>query len=189
MTLEQKRSFRPQFGPQISFLEVPALLDVRHCPKLQSCAMSRKTYDATLKTGKKPNLGPNLGPPKSFSWVLPLLNVRQCSKLSPYAMSKKTNEPNLKKRQKLNFGPHFGSFLPKFGPPNFFCRFYLFQQLDMVPSYHFMQFTGKLVNQTWKNGKKNLILGLILVRFGPNLVPKFFFRGFYLHWMLYIVTS
>ena len=31
------------------FLEVSALLDVRYCPKLQSCAISRKTNDATLR--------------------------------------------------------------------------------------------------------------------------------------------
>ena len=29
------------------FFEVLALLDVRHCPKLESCATSRKTNDAT----------------------------------------------------------------------------------------------------------------------------------------------
>ena len=34
------------------YLEILALLDVRHCPKLQSCAVSRKTNDATWH-GKK----------------------------------------------------------------------------------------------------------------------------------------
>ena len=34
----------PNLG-HISFLEASALLDVRHCPKLQSCAISRKTND------------------------------------------------------------------------------------------------------------------------------------------------
>ena len=54
MTLEQKRSFRPQFQPQI-FLEVSALVAVRHCPKLQSCTIiSRKYNDATLKKWHKP---------------------------------------------------------------------------------------------------------------------------------------
>ena len=37
-----------------SFLEVSALLDVRHCPKLKSCAMSRKYKDATLRKLQKP---------------------------------------------------------------------------------------------------------------------------------------
>ena len=36
------------------FFEVSARLDVRHCPKLQSCAISRKSDDATLKKWQKP---------------------------------------------------------------------------------------------------------------------------------------
>ena len=35
------------------FLEVPALVVVRHCPKLQSCAISRKSNDATLRKWQK----------------------------------------------------------------------------------------------------------------------------------------
>ena len=31
------------------FLEVSSLLDARHCTKPQSCAISRKTNDATLR--------------------------------------------------------------------------------------------------------------------------------------------
>ena len=34
--------------------EVSALLDVRHIPKLQFCAISRKTNDATLRNWQKP---------------------------------------------------------------------------------------------------------------------------------------
>ena len=77
----------------ILFSELSALLDVRHCPKLQSCAISRKTNDATLRTPPPP-------PPPCqifFSWVLPPLVVRQCSKPTSYAFSWKTKEPNLKK--------------------------------------------------------------------------------------------
>ena len=43
------------FGPNLGhkffcfFFEVSALLDVRHCPKLQSCKISRKTNDTTLR--------------------------------------------------------------------------------------------------------------------------------------------
>ena len=36
------------------FSEVSALLDVRHCPKLQSCAVSRKSNDVTLKKWQNP---------------------------------------------------------------------------------------------------------------------------------------
>ena len=38
----------------IFFFEVSALLDVRHCPKLLSCAISRKTNDATFRKWQKP---------------------------------------------------------------------------------------------------------------------------------------
>ena len=34
-------------------LEVSALLDARHCPKVQSCALWRKTNDENLKNSKK----------------------------------------------------------------------------------------------------------------------------------------
>ena len=38
---------------QLLFFEVSALLDVRHYPKLQSCAISRKNNDATLRKWQK----------------------------------------------------------------------------------------------------------------------------------------
>ena len=118
-----KRSFWHQFGPQNVFLEVIALLDVRYCPKLQSCAISRKNNDASLrKQQKTPNFWPNLGPLKLFSWVLPLLVYRQCSKLSSYAIFRKTNDPNLKNDKKANFGPNFGPFGPNLGHQIFFLR-------------------------------------------------------------------
>ena len=140
--------------------------------------MSRKTYDATLKTGKKLNFGPNLGPPKSFSWVLPLLKVRQCSKLSPYAMSKKTNEPNLKKATKTLFWARFWQFFAQIWTPIF-----LLQVLPLLVVRHgsklsFYAIYRKTNKPNLEKWQKNLILGLILVHFGPNLVPQFFFRGF-----------
>ena len=48
--------------------------------------------------------------------------------------------------------------------------------LDIVPTYHPMQFQLKLMNQTWENGK-NLILGLILA----YLAPQHFTLRIYLH--------
>ena len=64
--------------------------------------------------------------------------------------------------KKPSFGPNFSQFWPKFGPPNFFVGFtstrcYALLQGDC---YHWMQFQGKLMNQTWENGK-DLVLGLI----------------------------
>ena len=42
---------------------------------------------------------------------------------------------------------------PILRPLIFFCELYLYLP-DIVTSYHPMQFTGKLTNQTWENGKK-----------------------------------
>ena len=41
-----------------------------------------------------------------------------------------------------------------------------------------MQIPGKLMNQTWKNDKKNLIYVSILVYLGQIWAPKCFFAGF-----------
>ena len=61
---------------------------------------------------------------------------------------------------------------PIFGPQNFFQDIYFYELLDIVTSYHPMQFKGKLMNQTWENDKKKLILGLILAQIWS---PKIFF--------------
>ena len=53
--------------------------------------------------------------------------------------------------------------------------------LDIVASYHYMKFQGKVMNQTWENGRKNLILGLILAHLAQIWAPKIFFRKFYLY--------
>ena len=53
-----------------------------------------------------------------------------------------------------------------------------------------MQFKGKLVNQSCTNGKRPNF-GPGVGSFGPKLPPppNFFFRGFYIYWMLGIVAS
>ena len=77
--------------------------------------------------------------------------------------------------EKPNFGLDFGSFGPNLELQNFSRGFYPYQMLDIVVSYHCMQFQGKLMIQTQENGKKP--------NFGPNLSPlnrnssrQFFFR-------------
>ena len=49
------------------FFKVSALLDVRHCPKLKSCVISRKTNDATLRKWQKPSFRTQFGAPEIFS--------------------------------------------------------------------------------------------------------------------------
>ena len=64
--------------------------------------------------------------------------------------------------KKLNFGPDFGSCGSNLDPKIFFCKFYFYQLLDIVASYHCMQFQGKLIIKL-KKMAKSLILGLIQV--------------------------
>ena len=70
----------------------------------------------------------------------------------------------------------------RFGSPQKFFSFGvggrgglpILSMLYVVASYHCMQFQGKLMNQTWEKCRKPNF-GLILARFGPNLVPQNFF--------------
>ena len=119
--------------------------------------------------------------PKFSSWVLPLLDVIHCCKLSLYPISRKTNEPNLRKSQKNppSFCPEFSPFGPNLGPKFFFRRFYLYQMLDIVASYHCMQFEGKLKNQTWENGEKKPSFGSNFGPSRPNSLLQFSFIFFF----------
>ena len=78
-----------------------------------------------------------------------------------------------KNGKKLNFGLDFGQFDQNLGPKFFFHGFYLYQKLDIVASYHCMQFKRKLTDKTWKNGKKPSFR----TDFGP-LDPNIFFIDF-----------
>ena len=59
-----------------------------------------------------------------------------------------------KNDKKPNFRPDFDPFGPNFNTQIFFAGFisYLFYLLALLS---FMQFKGKLINQTWGNGKKH----------------------------------
>ena len=127
----------------------------------------------TWENGEKSNFGPDFGlfghnfGPQIFLQVLPLLVVRHCSKLSSLCNLKKTIEPNLRKRKKTNLWPNFGLFGPNLGPKIFFHGIHLLQMLEIVASYHCMQFQGKLMNQTWENGQK---LALSVTRYYGQLL-------------------
>ena len=69
--------------------------------------------------------------------------------------------------------------VPNLGLQDFFRDIYLYY-LDVVPSYHPMQFTGKLMNQTWENGKKPDFRS-DFGSFSPNLGPKNIFCRFCLY--------
>ena len=101
-----------------------------------------------------------------------------------YAIYRKTNETNLRKWQKKKIlGLILACFRPNLVPKIFFRGFNLNYMLYIVVSYHCMQFQGKLMNQTSKNGKKTSF-GHNFGTFGPNLGPKNFFHGLYLYYIL-----
>ena len=74
-------------------------------------------------------------------------------------------------------------FGPNLVPKKVFCGFYLYQTLNIVASYHRMQFQGKLINQKKNYFRPNFS------PFGPNVGPKMFFQGFYLYQMLDPIAS
>ena len=67
-----------------------------------------------------------------------------------------------------------GLILAQIWSPKFFSWVYM---LYIVVSYHCMQFQGKVMNQTWKNGKK-LVLSTILAPSAQIWAPKNFFMDF-----------
>ena len=87
--------------------------------------------------------------------------------------------------QKPSFRTNFAPYGPNLGLRNFFPGFYLYM-LDIVASYHCMQFQGKLKNQTWETGKKTLLLGLILAQIWAT---NFFFSKIWLCQSLEIMVS
>ena len=67
-----------------------------------------------------------------------------------------------------------------------FFLFYLYWILDIVASYHCMQFQGKLTNQTWENGKKPSFwpdFGPFDPNFGCQIFFFFFFFFFSEIWL------
>ena len=95
----------------------------------------------TCEKGKKPSFGPDFD---LFLQVLSLLVVRHCSELSLYAFSWKTNKRNLIKWQKTQFWARFWPMWPKFGSPIFFSKIQFHQSLDVMISYHHVQYKKKV---------------------------------------------
>ena len=82
---------------------------------------------------------------KFFSRILPPLEVTHCCKLSLYVNSKKTKKTHLRKWQKkTSFIPNFGPFGPYSSHQNiFFANIWLRQTLDIMASYHHIQYQKK----------------------------------------------
>ena len=72
--------------------------------------------------------------------------------------------------KKPDFGPDFGLFDPYLGPKIFL------QILPLLVVYRNpTQFTGKLMKQTWENGKKKKNFGPDFSLFSPKFGPQNFF--------------
>ena len=80
---------------------------------------------------------PSFGPQNFFGGFNSTRYQTLLSQAAICVISRKTNDTNLTKWRK-----------PNFRHQNFFCGFYIYQQLDIVQSYHPMQFPGKLMNKT-----------------------------------------
>ena len=113
---------------------------------------------------------------KIFLWVLPLLNIIHYCKILLYGIYRKTNELNLREKNLVS-GLILAPLAQIWAQKNFFCRLYLHQILDIVASYHCMQFQEKLMNQTLENHKKPSFRPNF-GHFGPNLGTKNFFVHF-----------
>ena len=90
--------------------------------------------------------------------------------------------------KKHSFKTDFGPFGQNLGLKRFFHGFYLCYMLDIVASYHCMQFQGNLMKQTWEN-TKNLVLGLILVHLAQIWAIKICFSKIWLCQSLAIMIS
>ena len=122
---------------------------------LSMYAVSRETNELNLKTAKKNVISSlifarltQIWSPKIFSLILPLLNVTYCCKLSLCAISRKINDPNSRKWRKLHFGPDLGSQDQNSGRDFFFSKIWLPWSLDIMISYHHVQYQKKLMIQS-----------------------------------------
>ena len=81
---------------------------------------------------------------------------------STQSQGKRMNQ-TWKNDKKTSFGTDFDPFDLNLGPQNFFYGFYRNCLLDIIESYHCVQFQEKLINQTGENGWKP--------SFGPQFWP------------------
>ena len=117
--------------------------------------LMNKTWENDKKPGFRPDFGPldsHLGSKIFFVDFTSILDVRHCCKLSLYATSRKTNEQNLRKWQKPNFGPVFDLFSSNWGCQFLKKKIWLRQSLDIMASYHHVQYqerTNNLILRNW----------------------------------------
>ena len=139
--------------PKKFFSWVLPLLDIIHCCKRSLCAISRKTNKPNLRKWQKIlNLGPILAQiwsPKIFlvdftsDGLLDFVASYHCMQFQGKLINQIWENG-----RKPSFGPNFG---PKFGLLNFLSKIWLRQSLDVMVSYHHIQYQKKLMIQSWEN--------------------------------------
>ena len=118
-----------------------------------------KLMNQTWGNNKKPNFWPDFDPwpkfgtPKFFSWALPLLDIRHCRKSSSYATSRKTYHRNSGKWRITSFWAQIPA------AKYFFSKIWFCQSLDIMVSYHHVQYVVHIVKKTnEKTNQKKLMI-------------------------------
>ena len=114
------------------------------------------------------SLWPKFGPPNNSWWILSCYKLEIIASYHYMQFQVKLMNQTWENGKKPSLRTNFGLFDPNLGQQKFFHRFYLYGMLDIVRSYHCMQFQGKLMNQTWENGKKPSFW-TDFSPFGPNV--------------------
>ena len=87
----------------------------------------------------------------SFLWVLPLLDVRHHCIGKYHCMHFQGEHMIQTQWWKILFWANFRPVGPKFGPPFFLSKIWLHQSLDIMVSYHHVQYQKKQMIQSWEH--------------------------------------
>ena len=168
---DRKPNFGTNFGPfdphlhfKKIFSWILPLLYVRHCCKISLSGIWRKTYKPNLRKWRKNlyqdrfwPLWRKFGSQKLFHgfylyYMLGFVASYYCMQFQAKLICQ-TWENSKKPTSGTILAP-----LVQILARNFFQKFYLYYILDIVASYHCMQFQGKLIKQIWENGEKALFI-------------------------------
>ena len=110
-----------------------------------------KLINQTWENGKNLVSGPNLGPQIFFHgfylyYILDIAASYHCMQFQRKLMNQ-----TWENRKKPSFEPDFGPFGPNLGHQIFFSKNWLCQSLDIMVSYHHVQYQKKLMIQSWEN--------------------------------------
>ena len=85
---------------------------------------------------------------RPFLWVLPLLHDRHVSGSHRMQFHGKLMIQTQENGEKPHFGPDLGTLGPNSSHQNFFSKIWFRQSLDIMVSYHRVQYTKKLMIQS-----------------------------------------